>query len=104
MRKLQLSVKAQHDLLSIVDFLVELDSGLAERFVDELERLYNLIHDNPNLGREVSFISKYEYFMFPMIKFSYVIFYTLEDKSNPIIRRVVHGRRDIEALFDDELL
>jgi len=55
------------------------------------------------LGSKIDLIPPLEIRMFPMGKFkSYLVFYTVE-KGVPNIIRVIHGRRDIEALFDDDM-
>lgn len=99
MVKILLSEQAEADLEGVVDFLKEKNSELPQRFIDELTRVYSIVLDHPKVGRGITFSAR-NYLMYPMVKFSYTLFYRIEN-DKPIIVRVIHGRRDFESLFDE---
>ena len=95
---------ASKDLEIITDYIYEDSPKSALMIYDELDRICKLLASMPEMGTHVKFITKRKYFMHPLGKFkSYSIFYIIED-GVPHIMRVLHGRRDIENLFDDEKL
>ncbi len=67
----------------------------ADRFVDLLVRHFQLIGDNPYIGRRRDQLRS-GYRSFPVSE--YLIFYRVS-KPGVQIMHVVHGRRDLQAYF-----
>jgi toxin ParE1/3/4 len=94
----RVSSKAAADLDDIM-FYVATESGsieIAERLIASITARFSLLASRPYLGRsrDADFGSGSR--SLPVR--DYVIVYTVED-GNALILRVVHGRRDLEALF-----
>lgn len=86
---------------AIVDYLGEQNPELPNRFIDELERVYDILCAHPDIGRKAWFIKTQDYLMYPMVKYSYALFYQV-DAGRPVLTRVLHGKRDLESLFEEE--
>jgi toxin ParE1/3/4 len=95
--------RATVDMDGIADYIADSNPKMAIAFYDEAQTIFKLLGDAPELGSKIDLIPPLEIRMFPMGKFkSYLVFYIVE-KGMPNIIRVIHGRRDIEALFDDDM-
>lgn len=101
MAEILLREQARNDLYAIIEYMAGQNPDLPQRFIDELQRVYDVLHDHPELGRETWFITKRNYLMYPMVKYSYALFYLIEN-GQPVITRVLHGKRDLEALFGEQ--
>ncbi len=103
MAKLLFSQLAEADLRHIRDYLTkEAGEAMSDSFIDEVDRICDLIEQMPDIGTAVEFLPGIEYQMFPIGQFrSYLIFYAIVEETI-VISRVLHGRQDIEKLFDDE--
>ncbi len=86
------------DLADIWAYIAEDSPAHADRYIDLLDKKFSQLARHPRTGR-----ARPELFAglrsFPLG--SYVIFY-LSPKSGIEIVRVLHGARDVEALFDTE--
>lgn len=88
---------AADDILEIWDYIAEDSLDAADRWVDRLDEQFRLLATQPLLGRARPELEQ-ELRSFPFGR--YVIFYApLADGIDVI--RVLHGARDIDALFDD---
>ncbi|MGC2162763.1 MAG: type II toxin-antitoxin system RelE/ParE family toxin [Silvibacterium sp.] len=89
---------ADSDLDSIWHYVAQESSSseVADRLISSMVSRFLLLANYPYLGR-----ARDEDFGFPSRSFTvgeYVILYCIEGKD-VLILRVVHGRRDLEALF-----
>lgn len=90
---------AAADIFDIWDHIAADSLAEADRWVDKLDEKFNLIATQPLMGRarEELFASLRS---FPFGR--YVIFYvSIEDGIDVV--RVLHGARDIAAVFDESL-
>jgi len=89
----RLTSRAESDLAEIADYTIE-TFGIeqARRYRDALESCFQMIADNPKLGRSADQLApklrRYEHQ-------SHVVFYTIEGQSALIVR-VLHESRDFE--------
>jgi toxin ParE1/3/4 len=90
--------QAQEDLLDIWVRIAADSPFHADRFLDLLDDKMRLLADAPGIGRPRAELS-------PGLRSlpvgNYVIFYRQVGIAIEIVR-VLHGARDIEALFDDD--
>lgn len=89
--------QAQEDLLDIWVHIASDSPFHADRFLDLLHDKMRLLADTPGIGSQRAELS-------PGLRGlpvgNYVIFYRQVSMAIEIVR-VLHGSRDIEALFDD---
>jgi toxin ParE1/3/4 len=89
--------QAFHDLDTIADF-IGLDNPQAGlRFLDVLEGKFQLLAESPGIGRLRPELAP-ELRAFPVE--AYLVFYRQAPSGIEIVR-VLHGARDIEAVFED---
>ncbi|HEY8561611.1 MAG TPA: type II toxin-antitoxin system RelE/ParE family toxin [Pyrinomonadaceae bacterium] len=97
MANVKLSDFAAADLKEIWEYVAENNPSAAETLVREILQKIRLLPENPQMGK-----SRDEIFVglqsFPVK--NYVVFYApIEDGVENY--RVLHGRRDIEGMFED---
>jgi len=95
MSALKFSRRSQHDLNKIWDRIAEDDRAAAERFAADIRQKCRLLADNPRLGRARDELRP-GLRSFPVRRF--LIFYRPLPDGIQVVR-VVHGARNIEALF-----
>ncbi len=93
---------AKQDIEEIVDWLNKKNPQAAEQFLEQLEKSFDLLAMSPFIGH----LRRYENPVFKNIRMfslkqysSYLIFYQTSSSQLQIIR-VLHGSRDITALFE----
>jgi toxin ParE1/3/4 len=91
----RLSKRARDDTRSIWRHIADDNEPAADRFVDLLVRHFRLLGDNPHAGRRRDELRP-GYRSFPVGE--YLILYRIAQPGVHIMH-VVHGRRDLEALF-----
>ena len=91
----RLTRQARRDVLDIWRYIAKDNEPAADRFVDLLTHYFKLLGDNPRAGRRRDQLRR-GYRSFPVGE--YLIFYRIM-KPGVCIMHVVHGRRDLEALF-----
>lgn len=97
MPKFTISPSAGADLDDIWQYISERDEEAAEKFIRDLIGKFQLLAENKEIGkRQDDFIVEMR--MFPFI--NYNIYYFTNDDGVEIYR-VLHGRRNIEELFED---
>lgn len=102
MSKFLLRKAATKDMDSIANFIAESNPKQALAFYDEAEAVFSMIGQLPEIGVEVNFFKDRNYRMFPLRRFRrYLAFYIVDD-GVPIIERVIHSSRDIEAIFSED--
>lgn len=103
MLNLLITPQAELDIDAVITYLLEVNPNAATQFVGELRATFELLADNPQLGTKRHYRNRdlANIRLFPVKKYqTYLIFYLSSDVTLEIIR-VLHGRRDLEALFND---
>jgi toxin ParE1/3/4 len=90
---------AEADLLDIWDFIAEDSEANADRFLDVLNHKLQRIAQMPSMGRRREELAP-GLRSFPVRNYS--LFYQITEDGIDVVR-VIHGSRDIEALFDDDV-
>jgi toxin ParE1/3/4 len=96
--------QARQDLAELAEYLAQDSLDAAERFLDAAEAAFRLLASMPELGTPCEFRSPDAAHMrvWSIRGFqSYLIFYRLVKGGIDVVR-VIHGARDIEAIFTDE--
>jgi toxin ParE1/3/4 len=92
----RLSVRARRDLIEIWRYIASDNESAADRFIDFITQRFKILGETPYAG-----ISRDElrpgYRSFPVGQ--YVVFYRVSE-SRVQIMHVLHGKRDLEALFE----
>ena len=94
----RLAPEAEAELDNIWYYIAR-ESGsleIADRFVDSLTATFLLLASHPYIGRRRDDLRP-GLRSFPMG--NYLIVYRVEEGKNVLILHVMHGRRDIDALF-----
>jgi toxin ParE1/3/4 len=91
----RLTKRARRDVLEIWRHIAEDNERAADGFMDLLTHYFELLGANPRAGRRREEL-RCGYRSFPVGQ--YLIFYRIMEPG-VCIMHVVHGRRDIEALF-----
>ena len=98
----KLSRLAELDIGGIAHYIAQDDLDAAIFFTEEVERVCGLIAKVPEIGSSISFIKPHQFSYFPAGHFQkYLIFYHSVNQSIEVVR-VIHKRRDIESLFEEE--
>ena len=96
---LEISDTAQRDLDSIWDYVAEHDEAAADRQLDRIDELIMRLGKMPFIGRVRPDLGPH---LRGFTKDDYVILYRVDEEAAIVqIVRIVHGRRDIAALFDN---
>lgn len=100
--RLEWSPQAREDLLDIYVSIGIENAAAAERYFDRIEARTSLLSDHPRLGvRRPDIRASVRI----LVEFPYVILYETHPDTDDgpvhviVIVRVVHGRRDLSALF-----
>jgi toxin ParE1/3/4 len=91
----RLARRARRDVLEIWQHIARDNERAADRFIDVLTHYFELLGANPRAGRRRDELRP-GYRSFPVGE--YLIFYRITEPG-VCIMHVLHGRRDIEALF-----
>lgn len=100
LKALRLRPLAESDLEEIWLRIVDDDPGAADAMIDRFTEIFELIRRQPGMGAPTPALGPRAEGMlrrFPVG--NYVIFYT-EAVDTLVVERVLHGARDIEALFE----
>ena len=98
MPSILLRPRAKADLGEIWDYIADDSESRADVVIDSIEQKLNLLAEQPSMGRMREILSA-GLRSFPVGR--YVIFYRpLEDGIDVV--RVLHGTRDLEAVFVEE--
>ena len=103
-RPVRLRERAATDIDQAVDYLAEVDTEVALRFIDAVERAIGQIGRSPQSG---SLRFSYELEIpglrvRPLARFPYLVFYVVGDEVVDVWR-ILHTRRDIPPAIGDEL-
>ena len=96
MKALRLRPLAAADLDHIWLFIAEDDIAAADALIDRFTEIFGLLCRQPAMGAPTPELAEGLH-RFPFR--DYVIFYTV-DAKRLLVERVLHGARDIEALFE----
>lgn len=96
MSSVRLTEPAIQDLEEIYDYIAMDNIAAAERLKDRLQKRWRAAADNPGIGRK-----RDEWYqnLRSVREGNYLIIYHQIEDGIEIVR-IVHGARDIEALFD----
>ena len=89
---------AETDILEIWDYIAEDSLAAADRWVDQLDEQFRVLATQPMMGRARDELAP-GVRSFPFGH--YVVFYVPLDYGIDIVR-VLHGARDIDAVFNPE--
>jgi toxin ParE1/3/4 len=92
------SPRAQIDLAEIWDFIAEDCEGKADSFIDTLDDKFNLLAHNPFIGRARNELAEN---LRSLSVGRYVIFYLVRAEGIEVVR-VLHGARDLDAIFSPD--
>lgn len=96
--------QTRRDLFELADYIARDSLDSAERFLDAAEAAFQLLASTPELGTLCEFRSPQAagIRMWAIRSFeNYVVFYrSLKDGVEVV--RVIHGARDMEAIFTDD--
>ena len=90
--------RARSDLAEIWDYIADDNETRADAFVDTIDSKFHLLAGQPDIGRVRNDLAD-GMRSFPVGR--YVIFYRVVPKGVEIVR-VLHGARDVDALFSQE--
>ncbi|MFS8085754.1 MAG: type II toxin-antitoxin system RelE/ParE family toxin, partial [Acidobacteriota bacterium] len=96
MRSVRIAATAIGDLHDIWSHVAQNDAEAASRLVKEIMRRFSLLRNNPLLGRQQ------DQLLVNLRSFTvkgYLIFYQPSEDHVDILR-VLHGSRDVEAIFE----
>jgi toxin ParE1/3/4 len=94
------SPEAEQDLLDIWDYLargVSLD--VADDQISDIDRACRPLHDHPLAGRSREELAPT---LRSIVASPYVVFYRVKEDTVQIVR-VLHGARDLDAIFADDI-
>ena len=98
MAKFTLASSAEADLDEIWHYISEHSEDAAAKFIRDLVAKFELLADNKEIGkRQDDFIVEMRMFPFK----NYNIYYFPTEDGGVEIYRILHGRRNIEDLFED---
>ena len=89
---------AEADILEIWDYIADDSLAAADRWVDRLDEQFRLLAAQPMMGRARDELAP-GVRSFPFGR--YVVFYLPLDDGIDVVR-VLHGARDIDAVFNPE--
>ena len=96
-RRYNLTPQARHDLLSIWEFIARDNIRAADRIAERMEAAFRLLARFPKTGHQRADVQTSEPVLFWPVG-SYVVAYRPEPQPL-IILRILHGARDLDALF-----
>ncbi|MCK5917853.1 MAG: type II toxin-antitoxin system RelE/ParE family toxin [Cocleimonas sp.] len=103
--KIVFSKRSITDLKNIADYLLkEAGVEIALTITDKIHQVIaETISDNPKIGAVVTYIPETQMRFFSAGKYAYHIFYELR-KTEIIIVRILHNKRDIRKILEAENL
>ena len=100
MSKVELSIEARNDLVSVWVYLAENGSeDIADRFIDQLQEACVNLAQMPTIGKSQDHIREG---LKRHVYRNYSIYYDIAGQSHVIIRRFWHQSRDLESFILDE--
>lgn len=96
MARLTITAHARADLREIHSHIAKDNPGAARRFVERLRAKAGRLAETPGMGRSRGKDLRPDLFSLPVGR--YVLFYR-EQPGGIVLVRVIHGSRDLPALF-----
>lgn len=96
MRELRILPAAETDLEDIWIHIAADEPQAADAFIDQFAERFEALRRSPHLGPDCSELAP-DLRRFPTR--GYVVFYSVRDDAL-VIERVLHGARDMDALFE----
>lgn len=95
----RLSAEAETDLEDIWYYIATKSDSIriADRLINSIIEAFFLLARHPHIGRRRDEDLRFGLRSFPVGK--YLVIYRVENHKDVLILRVIHGNRDIEALF-----
>jgi toxin ParE1/3/4 len=90
--------RARTDLVEIWNYIADDSEAQADTFLDTIDRKLALLADQPNIGRVRRELGD-EIRSFPLGR--YTIFYVAIPSGIEVVR-VLHGARDLDAIFQSD--
>jgi toxin ParE1/3/4 len=90
--------RAQCDLIEIWDYIADDSEARADSFIDTIDRKVQAVANRPNMGRSRDELVE-GLRSFPVGR--YVIYYRIIPGGIEIVR-VLHGARDVDAIFGSD--
>lgn len=100
-----LTPEARRDIVGSALQIADDNPEAAERFLAAVEETLAALSQQPNMGAPRAFANSRlaGLRMFPVTGFTaYLIFYLPQEKRGLLVVRVLHGARDIEAIFEPD--
>jgi toxin ParE1/3/4 len=95
MTEVFLSVEAEVDVLEITSFVSSGDEALVRKFVTRLTEVLDLLAEHPEMGRKRDDLRP----GLRSVNFNpYIVIYQIQSTDVEVVR-ILHGARDIAALF-----
>ena len=95
------SRKAHADLLEISRYIAKDNPQAADDVIEEIEKTCQTCAEMPGIGKRPEYIDNGAVQVIPTAKYKdYLVFYTTTETGIYILR-VLHGARDLPALFND---
>jgi toxin ParE1/3/4 len=96
---LERSREARSDLVDIWSYIAVDNPDAADRQIEKIEAIFNQLREYPRLGAERDDIASG---LRGFVRGHYLVLYQLDESRGSVqIIRVVHGMRDLSALFGD---
>ncbi|MGB0723707.1 MAG: type II toxin-antitoxin system RelE/ParE family toxin [Gammaproteobacteria bacterium] len=102
--QLRFHPRAKDDIAEILIYLrAEASPTVSRQFLEALDKTTNRLREHPHLGSHRTFTSPLlrHIRMIPISDFSRHLLFYLSDQDCIDVIRVVHGARDLPALFDE---
>ena len=100
MSKVELSIEARNDLVSVWAYLAEnSDEAIADRFIEQLQEACVKLAQTPTIGKPQDHVR--QGLRRHMYK-RYSIYFDHVGESHIIVRRFWHQSRDLESFFLDD--
>lgn len=96
MRKIAIGRRATRDLNRIWDYIATFNRPAADKLLNAIQNAIALLAEFPGMGHEHRGLKFPPYRVWPIE--SYLIIYRDTSRTLHVVR-VIHGARDIEALF-----
>jgi toxin ParE1/3/4 len=96
MARLTITASARSDLKAIHTYIVKDDPRAARRVIERLRAVARMLANNPGMGRDRGQDMRPGLFSFPVGR--HILIYWPQS-SGIVLVRVVHGARDLPALF-----
>jgi toxin ParE1/3/4 len=102
-RRVVRSSESLRDVVELADFIARSNLDAALRFLDAVEATYQFLIANPDVGQLCRFDNPETEGLrvWPVERFpNHLVFYR-STNDGVVVERVLHGARDIEALFGE---